>query len=151
LSLPSIPFGIDVGQGLANAGEALSAVELEELRDQVEEILKNSGRRVVIFIDDIDRLDRAEIQALFKLVRLSAGFSCTTYVLAFDDAIVASSLGERYGRGNVEAGRVFLDKIVQVPLRLPPAEETALRRVALEGVDEALRLSGIAITEREAQ
>ena len=71
-------------------------------------------------IDDIDRLDRTETQAIFKLVKLSASFNHTSYVLAFDDEIVAAAIGEKYGQGGLEAGRAFLEKISG-----PPASSTA--------------------------
>ena len=40
------------------------------------------GKRVIVLVDDIDRLDRREIQAIFMLVKLSASFDFTSYVLA---------------------------------------------------------------------
>ena len=92
----SVLSGGTVG-GLREAGEALSAVKLEDLRERIEKILREAGKRVVVLIDDIDRLDRREIQALFKLVKLSAGFERTSYVLAFDEEMVAAALGEKYG------------------------------------------------------
>lgn len=122
-------------------GEALSTVELDQLRTRIENILAESGKRVVVLIDDIDRLDRADTQAIFKLVKLSASFNHTSYILAFDDEIVAAAIGEKYGRGGFEAGRAFLDKIIQVPLHLPPPDEIALRQMTFEGVDAALTQS----------
>ena len=133
--------------GVSEAGRALSNVKLEELRIRVEEILRGAGKRVTIFIDDIDRLDREEIQALFKLVKLSAGFERIVYVLSFDDEVVAEALGEKYGKGGVQAGRKFLEKIVQVPLHLPAADELSLRKLTFEGVDAAVKLAGIELTE----
>jgi len=126
-------------------------VELGDLRDRIESILSDSQTRAVILVDDIDRLDRREIHALFQLVKHSAGFENTTYVLAFDDDMVAAALGERYGSGDPEAGRSFLEKIVQVPLHLPPADSTALRKLALEGVDAALRLAEIELSDDDVR
>jgi len=155
LSLATVSIGsvvqIGVGDAARNLGEALSTVELEDLRRRLENVLEEEGKRVVVLIDDIDRLDRREIQALFRLVKLSAGFAHTSYVLAFDDDIVAASLGERYGAGGAESGRAFLEKIVQVPLHLPPPDELALRRLAFAGVEEALRVSGIDLTEEQGE
>src|SRR3712207_7258348 len=45
--------------------------------------------------DDIDRLEQREIQAVFKLVKLTADFRRLTYVLAFDPAIVVAALAPR--------------------------------------------------------
>lgn len=155
LSLASVSVAgvVQIGAGSAakSLGEALSTVELDDLRARLEKFLAEEGKRVVVLIDDIDRLDRREIQAIFRLVKLSAGFAHTSYVLAFDDGIVAASLGERYGAGGAESGRAFLEKIVQVPLHLPPPDELALRRLAFQGVDEALRLSDISLNEEQMQ
>jgi len=126
------------GKAAQGIGEALSTTTLDELKGRIEKGLSDSGKKVVVLIDDIDRLDRAETHAIFKLVKLSAGFEYTTYLLAFDEEVVAAALGERYGDGGYAAGRAFLEKIIQVPLHLPPADTMALRQMAYEGVDKAL-------------
>jgi hypothetical protein len=71
-------------------------------------------------------------------------------LLAFDDAVVAAALGERYGAGGDAAGRAFLEKIIQVPLHLPPAESIALRKLVFEGVTQALDQAGIELTQLQA-
>lgn len=151
LSLASISVGsviqVTPGDAVKGLGESLSTVELDELRARIENILAEGGKRVVILIDDIDRLDRTETQAIFKLVKLSASFNHTSYVLALDDGIVAAAIGEKYGQGGFEAGRAFLEKIIQVPLHLPPPDETALRQMTFEGVDAALTQSGITLSQ----
>jgi predicted KAP-like P-loop ATPase len=132
-------------------GQQLSSVQLEKQRHKLEEILRESGKRVVVTIDDIDRLDRAEIHAMFKLVKLGADFERITYVLAFDDEMVAAALGERFSGGGTEAGRAFLEKIIQVPLHLPPADKLALRKIAMQSVDETLQSAGVSLSEDEAR
>lgn len=137
----------DAAKGL---GKALSTVGLDELRARIENILSEGGKRVIVLIDDIDRLDRTETQAIFKLVKLSASFNHTSYVLAFDDKIVAAAIGEKYGQGGFEAGRAFLDKIIQVPLHLPPPDEIALRQMMFEGVDAAMAQNEIVLTQEHS-
>lgn len=140
---------INPGEAAKNIGESLSKVSLEKLKDQIDALLGQSGKRLVILIDDIDRLDRDETNAIFKLVKLSASFKYTCYVLAFDDDVVAAALGERYGAGGQEAGRAFLEKIIQVPLHLPPADRMSLRQITFEGVDLALAQAGIVLDQRQ--
>jgi predicted KAP-like P-loop ATPase len=151
LSLASLTVGgvlqVKPGDAAKGLGEAMSNVGLDELRTRIEQMLDDANKRLVILIDDIDRLDREETHAIFKLVKLSASFRHTSYVLAFDDAVVAAALGERYGAGGSPAGRAFLEKIIQVPLHLPPADENSLRQLALEGVDNALAQAGIKLTQ----
>ncbi len=142
---------ITPGAGAQELGKQLSTAELNELRNRLESILREAKKRVVVQIDDIDRLDRQEIQAIFKLIKLSAGFENTAYVLAFDDEVVADALGEKYGAGGAIAGRSFLEKIVQVPLHLPSTDQLSLRQLTFEGVDAALKLSGIELNEEQTQ
>ncbi|MHB1401710.1 MAG: KAP family P-loop NTPase fold protein [Thiobacillus sp.] len=151
LSLASLTVGgvvqVTPGETAKGVGEAMSNVGLDELRTRIERMLDEANKRLVILIDDIDRLDREETHAIFKLVKLSASFRHTSYVLAFDDIVVSAALGERYGAGGAPAGRAFLEKIIQVPLHLPPADENSLRQLALEGVQNALNQAGIELTQ----
>jgi len=82
---------------------------------------------------------------------LSAGFENISYVLAFDDEIVANALGEKYGAGGVGAGRDFLEKIVQAPLHLPPADRLALRQVLFEGIDATLSQVELTLAQDNAK
>ena len=141
-----VPYG---GGAIENIGETLTTETLTKTRDKVGAILNKHNKKIVVFIDDIDRLDRQEIQTLFKLVRLSGGFDYTTYVLAFDDTIVAEALGEAYGTGDPVAGRRFLEKIVQVPLHLPAANPEILRRLMLSACEHAIHGNGIALASDE--
>ena len=136
---------------LEKLGEALapSAKELEELRAEINAALDAQNRPIVVLMDDIDRLDRGEIQAVFKLVKLTADLRHLTFVLAFDPAIVATALAERYGDARQGAG--FLEKIVQVPLHLPDAEPPALQELVTGALDEALEIAGLrdSLTEED--
>ncbi|MCD4506755.1 KAP family NTPase [Chromobacterium piscinae] len=153
LSIGSVVLGGAVtlrpGDAAKGVGEAMSNVGLDELRSRIETFLAESGKRVVVLVDDIDRLDRTETHSMFKLVKLSAGFNHTSYVLAFDDEVVAAALGERYGAGGQQAGRAFLEKIIQVPLHLPPVDTVSLRLVAFEGVEAALSMADIELKQTQ--
>lgn len=146
-SLAGGAISLSPGEMAKDIGEALSTTTLDELKWRIEKGLSESGKRVVVLIDDIDRLDRVETYAIFKLVKLSAGFEYTTYLLAFDEEVVAASLGERYGEGGYAAGKAFLEKIIQVPLHLPPADTVVLRHLAYEGVDKALSQASIDLVQ----
>jgi hypothetical protein len=147
-------FSVTVGMSNSRAGhrkpaDSVGGVRLEELKRQVEEVLQQSGKRVVVLVDDIDRLARVEMQAIFKLVKLSAAFAHTSYVLSFDDEMVASSLGEGYAQAGYEAGRDYLSKIIQVPLHLPPADTMQLRQMVFDGVAAALRQSRVELQKHD--
>jgi len=73
---------------------------------------------LIIFIDDIDRLDNLEIQQIFKILKLTADFNKLIYVLAFDEEMVAKPLSQIYGNDQTD-GLQFIEKIIQLPLRIP--------------------------------
>ncbi len=50
---------------------------LEDLRGDLNSLLRNLNRKLIIVIDDIDRLNDFEIQQIFQLVKLLADFSNT--------------------------------------------------------------------------
>jgi hypothetical protein len=152
---PSV-FGVSLGEVNAGEtvkqfGEKLAAVSLDEQKKKIEGILRDELKRVVVLMDDIDRLEKTEVQTVFRLIKLTADFAYTTYVLAFDDERVAESLGERYGSGDAAAGRDFLEKIIQVPLHLPKADVLALRDFCSKGINDALALARIELDEEQQQ
>lgn len=132
-------------------GRLLSNVRLEELRDRIGNFLVEQKKLVVVFIDDIDRLDKDEIHAIFRLIKLSASFENVIYVLAFDPEIVEDALSERYFTKKKIAGQNFLEKIIQVPINLPKIPTTDLRRFCYKQIDKALQLSGIEMAEGDVQ
>ena len=148
--LKPIPLaGGVVGEAAVAAGNSLSESNLTKKRERIEELLAEGGKRVVILMDDIDRLDKAEIQAIFRLVKVAADFKHTAYVLAFDASVVADALAERYAEGTIH-GTSFLEKIIQLPLHLPPVGPELLREVTLETVDVALEQAGAELSKSEA-
>lgn len=147
---------IDPGTTAEAIGTALADRTLEEMKEELERILREEGRRVLVIVDDIDRLDDAEIHVVFKLVKLAAAFEGISYLLAFDDAKVAAALSTRYSHGRDEprqheGGYDFLEKIVQVPLRLPKARKESVDAITLAGLQSALDDSGIAVEEAEGR
>ena len=139
------------GERLKDLGKGLSSVELDELKVRIEDILKNQNIRVVIFMDDIDRLSIAEIHAVFKLVKLSANFDNTLYILALDEKMVAKSIGGHYGSRTEIDGKQFLEKIIQVPLYLPKLRSHDLRNYCFNLVDQAVQGAKTMLSDDDAR
>lgn len=137
---------------LARIGEIAATgdtVALDELRSRIDKHLKQSENRIIVLVDDIDRLDKHETHTLFRLVKACADFPNVCYVLAFDDVAVAKSLGTQYGAGDEASGRAFLEKIIQVPLKLPVAMKEDLRSLCFQHVDQALAAAEIELSREE--
>jgi hypothetical protein len=131
--------------------ELKSQAKLEGLKQQVNELLRTLGKRVLVLIDDIDRLSSHEIHAILRLVKLTGDFHYTTYLLACDDKVVAQAISERYAGGSEKTGRRYLEKIIQVPLRLPVIQQAAMQKYFHEGFSRSLLLTNTQLSEEENQ
>ncbi|MFJ8244758.1 P-loop NTPase fold protein [Peribacillus asahii] len=147
------PLASLFGKGDAADGVAsfFSGAAIEELRERIENLLEEEKKRVVILVDDIDRLEKNEIHAAFRLVKLTADFKYTAYVLAFDKNVVSSALQERYGADTTGTGNSFLEKIIQVPLQLPSVDSEDLRNFCFHEIDQVLKFSDIELSEEDGR
>ncbi|MEI6343400.1 MAG: P-loop NTPase fold protein [Verrucomicrobiota bacterium] len=93
-----------------------------DVRKNFELFRTKTNRNIVVFIDDIDRLSGDEIRQVLQLVKVNADFPGLIFVLLFDRKYVERRLRRHFGSDSA----AFLDKIVQVELRLPKASEDQL-------------------------
>ena len=88
---------------------------LEDIRDKIVNDLSDK-QPLIIMIDDVDRLTRTEMLAVFKLVRLIGRFPNLIYIVVCDRKHVEESLN--WG-DNKRSGRQYMEKIIQYPVNLP--------------------------------
>lgn len=108
---------------------------LEETKNEVSAIFKKLNRRILVLIDDVDRLTKDEIRLLFQLVKINADFPNTIYVIAFDRFVVESALTNEQG----VSGREYLEKIVQVGVNIPEADPTLLQGVFVGEINALMK------------
>lgn len=94
------------------------------------ELLKYDGR-VVVIIDDIDRLPNDQVRMVFQLVASLARLPKINYLLSFDEEVVTRALSEVQKCDGAE----YLEKVVQVPVRLPSISSGDLERMLLNDIN----------------
>ncbi len=121
---------------------------LSKLKDCLTDDLRQLSRRIVVFIDDVDRLDPGEVMEILRLVRAVADFPNVVYVLAYDRNNVARAVR----RAIRMDGYAYLEKIVQATVPVPAPEAFDLRRMFATGLatfaqptsdEEEKRLEGV--------
>lgn len=128
LLLSSIPFVMgSVASAAKKWGEARGK-DLESARKELNKLLSEQPHKVIIIIDDIDRLNNTEIRQVFQLVKSLGDFPNTIYMLAFDRNVVVNALKDVQGGD----GSDYLDKIVQVPIHIPTAPKDKLLSYLLD-------------------
>jgi hypothetical protein len=107
----------------------------QETKAALDRLLAEHDERLVVVVDDIDRLTDLEIRDVMRLVRLVGDFPNTTYVLAYASAAVAQALG---GDKEQEIGQAYLEKIVQVTHAVPAIDPEQLSLLLLGRLESAL-------------
>ena len=124
-----IPGVLSVGLDL----EGMTGDPLERQKKEINGLLAKIGKPIVIVIDDIDRLDARETRLVFKLVRMTANFTNTVFLLAYD----RGKVGKRITENGIE-GEEFLKKIVQLSFPLPRVDQHDLFGILLGELDEII-------------
>lgn len=95
---------------------------------ELEKVLRELDSRILVVIDDIDRLSNDQIRLIFQLVSSVAGLPNITYLLSFDNEIVARALGDVQRCD----GKEYLEKIIQVPFDVPPLDISKVHNILFE-------------------
>lgn len=87
------------------------------------------GKKIIIFIDDVDRLDSEELIELFSLIRNSSlSFPYMSYILAYDKEYVASQLQSEFNEHTYR----YMEKIVQAEYPLAKITPEPLKEAFTE-------------------
>lgn len=85
----------------------------------INDSLKVINKKIFIVIDDLDRLDKKEIIEVIRLIRNSANFYNTCFIVGYDKGYVIKAIEDI----NSYRANYFLEKIFQLEIVLPPLEE----------------------------
>lgn len=122
-------FGNRLTSRLRKSADRAGSVSAKKQRLE-EELLKFDGR-VVVIIDDIDRLPNDQVRMVFQLVASLAKLPKINYLLSFDEKVVTRALSEVQKCDGAE----YLEKVVQVPVRLPSISSGDLERILLKDIN----------------
>ncbi|MEA4831551.1 MAG: P-loop NTPase fold protein [Oscillospiraceae bacterium] len=100
-------------------------------KEYVISLLEKQSNKILIVIDDIDRLNNEQIRQVFQLITSVAKFPNTIYLLVFDKEIVVKAL-EKVQEGS---GEDYLEKIIQMPIQIPDIQQPKLRGVLFSRMD----------------
>lgn len=107
--------------------------EIEEFRKVFDELLTRAGvDQLVVLIDDLDRcLPDTAIETL-EAIRLFVFTNNTAFVVAADEAMIEYSVRKHFPdlpdtTGPRDYARNYLEKLIQVPFRIPALGETETR------------------------
>lgn len=130
------PYAKIVGNVFKQFGETtkdwgeLQTKNLEQYKAELDNSIRKLGRKIIIIIDDIDRLTPKEVKQIFQLVKQNANFPNTLYLLSLDQNKVVKQ---------IEEDTEFLEKIIQVSFHIPAVEDIRLKKILFDELDQILK------------
>lgn len=103
------------------------ANNLKNLKQNLQSIIddsikENNYEKIVIFIDDLDRLVPKKAIKFLEILKLFLDCRNCVFVLAIDYNVVLRGIKSKYGDDlDNEKGKAFFEKIIQVPFTVPVA------------------------------
>lgn len=108
--------------------------DLDTARKKLEYSLIDTGQKIIVFIDDIDRLTNSQIKDIFQLVKQVGNFPNVIYVLSMDRDVVCRALESVH---NIN-GSEYLEKIIQIPFEIPVLMKSKLQEIFLTKLDNTV-------------
>ena len=121
----------------------LATPSLARLNSELRKKFDKLKHPVVVFIDDLDRLEPSEAVEVLRLIRAVADFPKVAYLLAYDPQHLATCLEEATG---VKDGRAYLEKFVQASVTVPVPLGVDLKAWLTEDLDAIFDRSGMSPT-----
>ena len=124
--------GAKAAAGMLRKGDSTS--DIQRQKEYIVDLLEKQSRRILVIIDDIDRLSSEQIRQIFQLIASVAKFPNTMYLLVFDKDIVVSALK------NVQegSGENYLEKIIQIPIQIPDVKKEKIRNILISKLNESI-------------
>ncbi|MDR1424317.1 MAG: KAP family NTPase [Azoarcus sp.] len=147
----NLTTAVDEVKAVLKPGESKNVPEeVEAFRKAFDRLLKDAGiRQLVVLIDDLDRcLPDTAIETL-EAIRLFVFTARTAFVVAADEAMIEYAVRKHFpdlpdSTGPRDYARNYLEKLIQVPFRIPALGETETR------IYVTLLLAGAEIGEDDA-
>lgn len=118
-----VNFDLDAFEDAVISKEIERVQMVHGLKEQFAKIVdkaKGEEGRVVVFVDDLDRLNPEIAVELLEVMKLFMDVPSCVFVLAIDYEVVVSGVRKKFGKDMSEDKcRSFFDKIIQLPFRMP--------------------------------
>ena len=101
--------------------------QIDEFRKEYGEILQKLGKKLIIVIDNLDRCLPANAIQTLEAIRLFLFLNRTAFIIAADEEMIRHSVAEHYKDLSYRHQIDYLDKLIQIPIRVPKAGVLEIR------------------------
>lgn len=101
--------------------------EIDAFRQEFGEIIDGLQRPLILFIDNLDRCLPDVAIGTLEAIRLFLFIQGTAFVIAADEDMVRHSVSKHFNDINSRHVNDYLDKVIQVPMRVPQVSTEDVR------------------------
>lgn len=109
--------------------------DITAIKEDIANDLRKQKRKILVVIDDIDRLTAEEIRQIFRLIKAVADFPNIIYLLAFDKRVAVKSLETIQSSSGTE----YLEKIIQAEFEVPKPDRFSLNELFFRKLNIVMR------------
>lgn len=109
--------------------------DIEEIKDNINDCIKFSNKKIIVVIDDIDRLTKEQILLVFKTIKTLFNFNNIVYILCYDEERINKIFDEE-----LKIDSNYLDKIVQDKIVMPVIENSTICKIGSQCILNLLNI-----------
>ena len=110
---------------------------ISELHRLINDGLAKSDKKILVIIDDLDRLEYDELFEVLRLIRVSANFQNIVFLVAYDKQYIIQNLADH----GVPRGDEYLKKIINLEICIPQYEKYTLGNLLFEKIKENVEVT----------
>jgi hypothetical protein len=105
-------------------------------REEFENQLEDAGiKNLIVLVDDLDRCNPDRILETLEAIKLFLSVKRTTFIVAIDERVVTYAIKKKYPKlsteDNIDVSKDYIEKIIQLPIRLPELSELDIKNYML--------------------
>ncbi len=105
-----------------------SGRDLTQVKAELNDLLRKQKHKIIIFIDNIARIENREIKQIFQIAKSMGDYVNTVYVLAIDKEHVIHAMDHEFDG----EGAAYLEKVVQLPFDVPEISKQDIENILLD-------------------
>jgi len=118
------------------------STDIAQMREIISDKIKSEDKKMIIVIDDIDRLHKPEILFIFKVIQTVFNFDHLIYVLNFDEARINKIFKEEFAT-DVN----YLDKIIQTKINVPQIDVQLMQQIGKTSIRNMIAYYDVRIVD----
>lgn len=123
-----------------------SSLTAEAGKERVNEIIKETGDRIFVLVDDLDRLTAPEILEVMKLIDRNGDFINTIFITAYDKDYINEVLKNHLKMGEKTD---YSDKYFSYEFALPVQTASELNKLARRQIQQSVGVDGIDVEYKD--